>query len=470
MIQLDQLENMLGAHQWVSVLDQHGRILAVNEAVEKMTGTAREQWLGQEHAALQVKSMSPASSAALWENLRAGQSWSGVLRTRQRQGAGLLTDVLLQPFQDPQGTQFILDLRNDISLLHASVGQPSSDVGGDDALLLCNASGRIQSFNRAAAMWWPTLMAGQSLDNLLCSFDSLLARWVPQIIAEQCSGQGAMVSHEVGSLTSASGQRRAVRLAVSSRWNREVVLHVHVGAVLSGSSFRAMPAPDPSRMLLGQLLSRRLDSHPGLSIHRQSGSTFSGDILTAAWSPTGTYYLCLGDATGSGLEAALSALPALEAFNCQVDLAQPLENVVRAMNRAQRDSDDRSRFLAATVLSINPESKTLRYWCAGLPAGAYYRSGDAEAKLLTSNHLPLGVLESSQFDDTCETVYWSESLRLALCSDGFSEAMPTETWLETWAGAPADQSFDAVMQHWQDTLELHSPRHDDVSFIHLLLK
>lgn len=470
MISLDHLENMLGAHQWVSVLDQHGRIIAVNDAVERMTGTPRDLWIGQEHATLQMKSMSPGSVAAMWDEVRAGRSWSGVLRTRQRQGAGLLTDVLLQPFQDPKGAQFILDLRNDISLLQASIGQPSSDVGGDEVLFLCNAAGSIQNFNRAAAMWWPNLRAGQALSQILRTLDPVLARWVSQAIAEQCSGQGSMVAHEVGAMICPGGQHRAVRLAVSARWNREVVIHIHVGAVLTGSTFRAAKNPDPSQMLLGQLLNRRLDPHPGLSIHRKSGSCFSGDVLTTAWSPTGSYYLCLGDSTGTGLEAALSCLPALEAFNCQVELAQPLENVVRAMNCAQRESQDRSRFLAATVLSINPESKTLRIWAGGLPDGRLLRSGEQELTPIVSQHVALGVLDPAQFDDTCETIYWSESMRLALCSDGFSELMADENgdWQAAWAGAQANQAFDSVLKLWNQKTAI-APVRDDVSFISLLL-
>lgn len=475
MLELDQLENMLGAHQWVSVLDSQGCILAVNPSVELLTGIYRQEWLGQSlHYSLAAPMPEPTREA-MWNSLQSGQAWRGLLRTRQRRGGGVLTDTLLLPFRDPFGQQFILDLRNDISLLQSHIGKPDSDAGGDDLLLLCNANGRIQALNRAASRWWPGLMAGGALDPVLRSLDDLLAQWVRRTLAGQVAG-GGVLSREVGAMTGLDGRRRAVWVAISARWNREMVLHLHVGATLSGVDFQAEKKPDPSHMLIRQLLSRVLERHPGLQIHRETGASFSGDILSAAWSPTGVYYLCLGDATGTGISAALSCLPALEAFSRQVELGQPLEAVVRAMNTAQHLAGNCSRFLAATVLSLNPESKTVRFWAGGLPDGAMLRPLDAEPLPIISRHPPMGVLDPERFDDGCESRYWSEGMRLALCTEGFSESFVAAPglvdgvdWHRLWQEAPVATAFDRVLDAWRQQRS-GAPLRKDVSFISLTLK
>ena len=475
MLKLDQLENMLGAHQWVSVLDSEGCILAVNPSVELLTGVYRQEWVGQSLHHSLASPMPEPTRKAMWRSLQAGEAWRGLLRTRQRRGGGVLTDTLLLPFRDPLGQQFILDLRNDISLLQSHIGKPDSDAGGDDLLLLCNAAGRIQALNRAASRSWPGLLAGCALDPVLRSLDDLLAQWVRRTLAGQVAG-GGVLSREVGSMTGLDGRRRAVWVAISARWNREMVVHLHVGATLSGVDFQAEKKPDPSHMLLRQLLSRVLERHPGLQIHRETGASFSGDILSAAWSPTGVYYLCLGDASGTGIGAALSCLPALEAFSRQVELGQPLENVVRAMNTAQRAAGNCSRILAATVLSLNPESKTVRFWAGGLPDGAMLRPLDAEPLPIISRHPPMGVLDPERFDDACESRYWSEGMRLALCTDGFSESFggqyPAATgadWQRLWQDAPSASAFDCVLDAWRQQRG-DAPLRKDVSFITLTLK
>lgn len=469
MLELDQLENMLGAHQWVSVLDSQGRILTVNPSVELLTGIYRQEWVGQTLQHSLAAPLPEPAFAAMWHGLRAGEPWKGLLRTRHRRGPGILTDALLLPFADPAGTQFVLDLRNDVSLLQSHVGKPDSDAGGDEILLLCNVAGRIQATNRAAARWWPGLMAGSSLEPVLRSLDDSLAMWVRCNLSGQAVS-GGVLAREVGTMIGLDGVTRAVWAAISARWNREMVLHLHVGAALSGADFRVSPQPDPSHMLIRQLLSRMLDRHPGLQIHREAGSCFSGNVLSAAWSPSGVYYLCLGDATGTGIAAALSCLPALEAFNRQVEQGQPLETVVTAMNRAQRAEGHGNRFLAATVLSLNPESKTIRLWAGGLPDGAMLRPLDREPIILRSRHAPLGSLDAEHFDDACESRYWSEGMRLALCTGGFV-AGPSQSfdWLRVWHEAPAAASFEAVLNARSSDLGA-APVRRDASFVTLTLK
>lgn len=475
MLELSQLENVLGAHQWVSVLDSEGRILAVNSSVELLTGIYRQEWLQRSFDDSLASPMPEQSQAAMWHSLRAGETWRGLLRTRQRRGTGVLTDALLLPFVDQLGQQFILDLRNDVSLLQAHIGKPESDAGGDDVLLLCDSSGRIRASNRAAVRWWPSLIPGAALDGVLGALDEQLAQWVRRTLAGQ-AGNGGVLAREVGSICGLDGKRRAVWVAVSARWNREMVVHLHIGAVLTGVDFQVQRRPDPSQMLMRQLLNRIFDKHPGLQVFRETGHDFSSDILTAAWSPGGVYYICLGDSTGSGIGAALSSLAALEAFNRQVELGQSLEQVVRAMNAAQHGNGPAQQMLAATVVSINPESKTLRIWAGGLPPGAMLRPQDGEPQPIVSRHPPLGVLHPDAFDDSCESRYWSEGMRLALCTDGFSECFvnsggrqPGLDWQSLWHQSPTDNAFEYVLEVWKrhrgDALVRH-----DVSFIALTLK
>lgn len=475
MLQLDQLENLLGAHQWVSVLDGRGRIQAVNSSVEMLTGIFRPEWVNQPFDFSLASPLPEPSQASMWQALEAGEMWRGLLRTRQRRGVGILTDALLLPCRDAAGQQYILDLRNDVTLLQSHIGKPDSDAGGDELLVLCDSAGRIRASNRAALRWWPGLMPGAGVDMLLGAMDEQLAQWIRRTLAGQ-AGNGGVLAREVGCVCGPDGRRRAAWVAISARWNREMVIHVHVGAPLSGVDCHLPRAADPGQMLVRQLLSTQLQQHPGLQVYREAGDAFNADVLGAAWSPGGSYFLCLGDGTGTGISGALSSLAALEAFNRQVEQGQPLEQVVRAMNAAQYAHAGGERYLAATVLSVNPESKTLRLWTGGLPPGAMLRPLDAGPQPILSRHPPLGVLSAEQFDESCESRYWSEGMRLALCTDGFSEGFVNSTglhpgldWQSVWHQSPTDNAFEYCLGVWKRYRADARARHD-VSFVSLTLK
>ena len=154
----------------------------------------------------------------------------------------------------------------------------------------------------------------------------------------------------------------------------------------------------------------------------EAATRFSGDLIVANEDKTGKIYILLADSTGHGLTAALPLLPVSQVFYTMATKGFSVGSIVEEMNCHLKKVMPISRFLATTLVSIDPHNRSLEIWNGGNPK-AYLCS--REGKILRefdSRRMALGILEPSSFDATTELVIEEEPAYLVMYSDGLLDA------------------------------------------------
>lgn len=162
---------------------------------------------------------------------------------------------------------------------------------------------------------------------------------------------------------------------------------------------------------------------PALAWAVQPSDAFSGDAVAARRTPSGGLLAMLADATGHGLAAAGSLLPALRAFYAQAEQDRPAGAVAREINCRLQGAGRTGRFIAAVIIQIDTDGKRVAVWNGGMPAGIWLRDQrEVATRMLRSRHLPLGILADAQFDASCTWLKADAGGHLMFFSDGLIEA------------------------------------------------
>ena len=149
---------------------------------------------------------------------------------------------------------------------------------------------------------------------------------------------------------------------------------------------------------------------------------FSGDIITAARSPADTLHFMLADSTGHGLAAAIACLPAATVFYAMTQKGFGIHAIAREINRKLKQQLPVGRFVAATLVAISPQERTVTVWNGGIPFAAFINEQGEVEKHFVSSHPPLGILPNADFDPAVEVFRWNRPGRVMVCSDGLTEA------------------------------------------------
>lgn len=160
---------------------------------------------------------------------------------------------------------------------------------------------------------------------------------------------------------------------------------------------------------------------PNIRYLQSPHALFNGDLLLAAYNPSGDMYVLLGDFTGHGLPAAIGAMPLAEVFYGMAAKGHSMPEILREMNAKLKRILPVGVFCCATLASVSFQRRTLKVWNGGLPDG-YLLRADGSREPLVSRHLPLGVLDAEDFDERCEVFPMAPGDRLFLLSDGVLEA------------------------------------------------
>ncbi|MFF7708268.1 SpoIIE family protein phosphatase [Pseudomonas sp. NPDC007930] len=153
---------------------------------------------------------------------------------------------------------------------------------------------------------------------------------------------------------------------------------------------------------------------------------FNGDLLLAAYTPSGDMHVMLGDFTGHGLPAAVGAMPLAEVFYGMAAKGYGLAETLREMNAKLKRILPVDMFCCATLLNVSPRRKVLEVWNGGMP-DAYLLPLSGPRLPLASRHLPLGILPRPAFDATIETFAFNPGDRVFMLSDGIIDtANPQE--------------------------------------------
>lgn len=147
---------------------------------------------------------------------------------------------------------------------------------------------------------------------------------------------------------------------------------------------------------------------------------FNGDLLLAAFKPSGGMHVLLGDFTGHGLPAAIGAMPLAEVFYAMTAKGHSMAEILREMNAKLKRILPVGVFCCATMLNLSFQRRLVEVWNGGLPDGYLLRL-DGELQSLPSRHLPLGILSANAFKDECEVFPLELGERIVLLSDGVLE-------------------------------------------------
>ena len=160
---------------------------------------------------------------------------------------------------------------------------------------------------------------------------------------------------------------------------------------------------------------------PNIKYMLSPHSVFNGDVLLAAYKPSGGMHLLLGDFTGHGLPAAVGAMPMAEIFYGMTAKGFGLKDVVREINLKLKSILPIGVFCCTAFADVSFRKGSLSLWLGGLP-DSYLLRANGELETFRSNHVPIGVIDSKSFDDSMYEIRMEQGDRFYLWSDGIHEA------------------------------------------------
>ncbi|MBE7421449.1 MAG: SpoIIE family protein phosphatase [Zoogloeaceae bacterium] len=227
---------------------------------------------------------------------------------------------------------------------------------------------------------------------------------------------------------------------------------------------------------LAQHLMRRLINEdklndPAIECWISPAQTLSGDLVAAARTPGGVLHVLLADGTGHGLAASLNVLPITAPFYRMTERGFGIGAIARELNVKLREMMPADRFVAATLVEMDPRELLVKVWNGGNPMLYLIGPAGSGECVFASTHLPLGLADDDAFDESVESCAFDPGSRLVLFSDGLTEAenaageaFGEERLARLLTGNPPGwrmrQVKDAVAEHLAGV-----SAHDDISLV-----
>ncbi len=202
-------------------------------------------------------------------------------------------------------------------------------------------------------------------------------------------------------------------------------------------------------------------------------SVFNGDVLLAAYKPSGGMHILLGDFTGHGLPIAVGALPMAEIFYGMTAKGFGLHDIMREINLKLKTILPIGVFCCAAFADVSYRKGSCSLWIGGVP-DCYLRRANGEIEAFKSNHVPIGVIDPKLFNDSTYQILMQPGDRLYLWSDGIHEARNTEDEMYGEArlknlfenSTNGDELFDLIRQDVVSHLR-GGERDDDITMLEL---
>lgn len=224
--------------------------------------------------------------------------------------------------------------------------------------------------------------------------------------------------------------------------------------------------------ILDQLMQRPGLSDPSLRYWMNPATNFSGDIVAAARSTDGRYYVLLADATGHGLAAAISVLPLMTLFYDVVEFGLPVGRLVAKINGQLRAALPVGRFVCCALICLDPKTGHNELWMGGMPSALLIDAGGQLVKEISSANLPMGIDDIDWRQTSTEAFATpADGGQIVLYSDGLIEAQNAdgelfglERLVNACAGVLAEKRLDAIKEAIFAHMGNQSP-HDDVTVL-----
>lgn len=212
-------------------------------------------------------------------------------------------------------------------------------------------------------------------------------------------------------------------------------------------------------------------SDPSVHCMVRPATNFSGDLVACSRCPDGRLYAMLSDATGHGLPAAMTVLPVVSLFYSLVRRGRELSEIVADINLQLCASMPPGRFVAVSFVMLDDAKQTGEVWNGGMPEMLLVNADGSIGHRFKSTHVPLGITEWDDSEDTPEAFDWQNDCQIVMYSDGLVEATNAagdmfgdERLAQALASKPGPDRFQAITEA-MDTHLSGTPAHDDVSLI-----
>lgn len=173
-------------------------------------------------------------------------------------------------------------------------------------------------------------------------------------------------------------------------------------------------------------MSSQLKKIYGIEYISTPSTIFNGDLIVVANRPHGGVYVMIADATGHGLPAAISAIPATRAFFSMAEKGLSLGEIVVEINNSLVKFLPMGMMLAANIFEIRANGFEVTWWGGGLPEAYILDADGSIVRRLISNHMPLGVLKPEEFETNLTHFKLEPEQKIICYTDGIIEAMNTE--------------------------------------------
>lgn len=150
---------------------------------------------------------------------------------------------------------------------------------------------------------------------------------------------------------------------------------------------------------------------------------FNGDLIVVANRPHGGVYVMIADATGHGLPAAISTIPATRTFFTTAKKGLSLGEMVVELNHSLERFLPHGMMLSASVFEVRANGFEISWWGGGLPEAILLDQHGNIVNRLISNHMPLGVLSANEFEADIQHFKLEPNQKLVCYTDGIIEAM-----------------------------------------------
>lgn len=115
---LEQFKKAINEVTISSAANEKGIITSVNENFEKISGYSKEELIGQPHNIVRHPDMSKDTFKNLWNDIRAGKLWQGVLKNMRKDGSPYYVLTEISPIYNKDGSlREYIGVRNDITEL-----------------------------------------------------------------------------------------------------------------------------------------------------------------------------------------------------------------------------------------------------------------------------------------------------------------------------------------------------------------
>ncbi|HGM4958633.1 TPA: PAS domain-containing protein [Serratia liquefaciens] len=98
-----QLLSALDKVMVISTTDLQGTITYVNDLFCQLTGFTREELVGEPHNIVRHPSVPKAIYKEMWDTIKAGNIWTGIIPNVGKGGVLYVVDTTVQPLYDAQG-------------------------------------------------------------------------------------------------------------------------------------------------------------------------------------------------------------------------------------------------------------------------------------------------------------------------------------------------------------------------------